>query len=74
MKSQMFTSDLLHWQVFLHFLWTKRSHVTSPVLIEAINFLLVIIQLHVQLIVKATAAVTTEDAEQGKIFKSLYSK
>lgn len=43
------------------------SHVISPVLIEAIHFFL-IIQLHVQLVVKATATIATEDAEQG-IFK-----
>lgn len=48
----------MHGQAFLHFL-------TLPVLTEAINFLLIIIQLHVQLVVKATAAIATQDAKQG---------
>jgi len=31
---------------------------------EAVHFLFIIIQLHVQLIVKATATITTENTEQ----------
>lgn len=40
------------------------SHVTSPVLIKAIHLLLIVIQLHVQLVVEATTTVATKDTEQ----------
>lgn len=39
-------------------------NMSSPVFHEAVHFLFIIIQLHVQLIVKATATITTEDTEQ----------